>query len=55
MGDAKTSAGQASSYRMELAQKDQAQRDMREKIQQLEDEIEQVKEQVIVIKELFLE
>ena len=31
MGDAKESAGQVSNYRMELAQKDQSQRNMREK------------------------
>ena len=42
MGDAKTSAGQASTYRKELAQKDQTHRELREKIQHLEDEIEQV-------------
>ena len=42
MSDAKQTAGQANNYRMEIVQRDQSERDMKEKIRILESEIDQV-------------
>lgn len=44
VSESKQHAGQASSYRIEIAQRDQSERDMRDKIRRLEHEIDQVSE-----------
>lgn len=40
--ESKHSLDQVSNYRMEMVQREQSERDMRDKLRQLEDEIEQV-------------
>lgn len=40
--ESKQHAGQASNYRLEIAQRDQSERDMRDKVRRLEHEIDQV-------------
>ena len=46
VSESKQHAGQATSYRMEIAQREQSEREIRDKVRRLEHEIDQVSNQI---------